>query len=148
MGFPWFLVLLTCFAAGVFVWLAVNIRWGKQSEWWPDTEGTVLTSRTRRQGGDVHSRQYLVDVRYEYEVGGQVYTSGRRTFGRKHITGWQSAHDVADEYPSGATVRVYYHPDNPKLAVLEPGIVWDNAVLMVVCVIALFFGLRSLLGRL
>jgi hypothetical protein len=147
MGFPLVLVLATCFAAGVLVWLAVNMCWGRQSEGWPDTEGTILSARTRRQG-DIHSTQYVVDVRYEYEVEGKVYTSGRRTFGRRYVTGWQSAADVAEEYPPGAKVRVYYHPDNPKRAVLETGIVWDNAVLMVVCLVALFFGVRSWLGRL
>jgi hypothetical protein len=45
-----------------------------------------------------------------------------RTFGQIAAEGGDSAWRIAKRYPVGTAVTVYYSPENPLLATLEPGI--------------------------
>jgi hypothetical protein len=52
-----------------------------------------------------------------------------------------SAQEVAAMYPVGEKVTVYYNPDNPKIATLEPGISVGSFVILGVSAIILLVGL-------
>jgi hypothetical protein len=132
---------------GVALFLLVHellsLRRGKQSEFWPETEGTIIHARTR-QIGDIHSTQHRLSVHYEYVVGGKRYTSRRYAFGTRYITGLRAAQETAAQYRDEEGVKVYYNPENPRQAALEPGIAWDSFVILGVGLVLLFIGLRLL----
>jgi hypothetical protein len=146
-AFPLVSLLIICAAAGFLVRELLLLRRGIQSQSWPYTEGTILSSRVK-QAGQYDSTQYRVAVRYQYVVDGTTYTSRRRAFGLRYSTGRHDARKVADEYSAGTTVTVYYDPKNPKLAALEPGIAVENFIVLAVCLVFLVIGLRLLLARL
>lgn len=96
---------------------AAAMRQASQS--WPSTSGRVIKSRVEVRGGDHTS----VDSRviYEYNISGQVYQGQQiragDSFFSVHTS--QDAYRTIDQYPEGASVTVYYNPDNPAEAALE-----------------------------
>lgn len=106
---------------------ADNYQDGKETESWPATAGRVLSSSvdsetrtTRRDGRTQTTTTYEPIVRYEYTVAGTVYTEDDVT--AADFSGSQDrAYRIAGRYPDGAATTVYYDPEHPKDAVLEPG---------------------------
>jgi hypothetical protein len=99
----------------VAVGLAVVVlRRGTASRRWPHTEGTVEHCEVDADGSPVW-------IRYVYRVHDIEYHAGGVSYGDDPQTqkGWQR---LAQRYPLGSRVRVYYDPDHPRRAVLEPGI--------------------------
>lgn len=91
----------------------------REAQAWPSTEGTVLISEVRDEGGENGWRAH---VRYRYEVAGQVYENSRIAvaveYGRE---GLQAHQELAARFPAGANVTVYYNPQNPADAALIKG---------------------------
>ncbi len=120
----WFLGL------GLFV--AFNPSFGKPaldnaraSETWPDVGGVVEHSevfgiRDEQANGSTYS--YSVRVVFAYSVEGREYSSDSIGFGsdREYSTKSEAA-AVADQYGVGKAVTVTYDPEQPEVAVLEPG---------------------------
>jgi hypothetical protein len=87
---------------------------------WPATTGTVLMSSVQsRTSGRSHST-YPVVV-YQYVVNGQSYQSQTIRAGEQFINVRVAgqAHATVARYPIGATVTVYYDPENPANSALE-----------------------------
>ncbi|MGL9620588.1 DUF3592 domain-containing protein [Bradyrhizobium sp. U531] len=65
--------------------------------------------------------RYQVDLRYAYRVGNRDFTGTEANWGGTMITGLHevAAKDAARYHP-GQSVQVYYDPDRPGHAVLEP----------------------------
>lgn len=90
---------------------------------WPTTDGTILYHKFVR----VKFREYdggfytntNVYIRYEYSVDGISYTS----LSINAIDTPYQPPSYAGRFPVGEDVIVYYNPENPSEAVLEPGIV-------------------------
>jgi hypothetical protein len=97
------------------------------SENWPSVQGAVLSSeiitRTEREP-DSHFDDYYYTpkVSYNYTVNGNGHTSDRIAFIVSEEVVKNEVQKIIDNYPVGKTVTVYYNPDNPSEAVLEPGI--------------------------
>ena len=142
-GVPLIAAVITGIAVIVLVRELLALRRGKQSELWPYTEG-IITHARARQIGDIHSTQYRLSVRYEYEVDGKRYTSRRYAFGTRYITGFRNAQETAAQYRDQGQVTVYYNPENPRHAALEPGIAWDSFVILGVGLVLLVIGVRLL----
>lgn len=105
---------------------------------WPTVTGKILDSRIdtaiidnstavedEESSGRRHLRQdeevSTAAVRYAYRVGDKDYESTRLYIGRPVFYGGSAvAAAVAAKYQAGAQVPVYYNPDNPAQAVLEP----------------------------
>jgi hypothetical protein len=87
---------------------------------WPTAEGKVLESKLREVRDD-DSRTWGVHIVYEYCVNGETYRSDvwRLEAGSSSFTG--NAEKVIARYPAGSTVPVFYNPDAPQDALLEPG---------------------------
>lgn len=87
---------------------------------WPYTSGMVLSSsvRTRRSGNSTSHSPVVV---YSYEVNGKTYRSQIIKAGNQYMSVriMGQAQDTVDRYPAGASVTVYYNPDNPKESALE-----------------------------
>jgi hypothetical protein len=107
------------FAIGAVLYV-IQFRQGLRadaSKKWPTAPGTVVSSALE-QSPD-HKRRYRAAMQYRYRVGGKDYQSNRIFWGgnegrQKHMT------SVVASYPAGAQVPVYYDPQNPAEAVIDP----------------------------
>lgn len=131
-------VRMTC---GVFVlaglcWMLFGVVptfWnGSQSHRWPTVEGVIeessvtegfVTTEEPRTRMPEHTTTYYPHVRYRYEVADREYHSGRWRLGESRIsTNRQDAEVLVQANYVGKPVTVHYDPDDPSLAVLEPGV--------------------------
>ena len=131
----------------------------QESAGWPATSGEVIHSGVRRESsvdtdGDT-SYSYYPDIQYRFQVGGQVYTGDKISFGMRTGYGRSSkAQEKANQYPAGTRVHVYYNPQKPTEAVLDRAAKNSTVVLVVGGVFllmglcagcgALFFGIQML----
>lgn len=101
----------------------------KASNDWPKVVGkinrsSVVTSRSRDK------THYSFDVVYDYKVEGEGYTSSNVYFGGEvSSSSSSSAYKVKNRYPKGSSVDVYYDPQEPSNAVLEPGAHWQSYII-------------------
>jgi len=122
---------------------------GAASEHWPSVQGKVLFSRvtasetrdSEHQSSTTFSPQFV----YTYELAGIKHFGNRRRFGRIEGSGEDWAADISARYPAGKGIRVYYFPADPDVAVLEPGNSSEALWLPGVGVVALLFGLATLI---
>ncbi len=127
------IVTAVCLAIGLGISFFFGLpmyRKAQASQTWPTTTGTIETSQVTEtfQKG---RRRYSPSVSYSYEIGGQRLTS-------KYI--WASGGDsstnrephqaVVDKYQVGSPVKVFYDPQNPGFAILEPGITTTNYIVL------------------
>jgi len=80
--------------------------------------------------------------RHLYLDGGTTYSGDRICFGRTYSGGKRSlAKKVADSYPRGKKVTVYYDPEDPKEAVLKTGFSWTTFMVFIGGLIFLCVGI-------
>jgi len=91
-----------------------------RARYWPTASGKVLESRLR-EVNDSEGRTWAVYILYEYWAQGETRRSDvwRLEAGSSSFTG--SMNKVLARYPVGSSVMVYYNPDAPADAMLEPG---------------------------
>ena len=102
---------------------------GFQKSWastrWPSTTGQVIESCVNcRSDGDVPLARYQAKIVYRYTVHGKEYTSSRISFQsgiNSAMTRSDDAEELVNQYPHGKAVTVFYHPQDPEYAVLQPG---------------------------
>ena len=118
-----------CLIAGVLVilsgFLLSDLPTMIQSQSWPSTTGTVISRRYVGQqfeeyDGDLYRK---VDgyIHYQYAVNDESYTSTAVN----SIDTLYYPSSTIDQYPKGKEVEVYFNPQRPSQAVLEPGMVID-----------------------
>ena len=115
-------MFMLCFAGAGLVTIAISAwQWIRVSEAkdWPTTTGTVITSYVDSyvDDGDL---MYEAEVVYNYTVGRTEYSSSRVIFFDYSSSSPNHATTICEKYPPGAIVPVYYNPNNPASAVLEP----------------------------
>lgn len=110
-------------------------RLGSRSRTWPTAPGVVTASKVARVPRTRFTLPYQARVGYRYKVGDRYYVATGVSHDVAGFGTRSAAQRVVDRYPEGATVMVYYHPDDPTQAILEPGGGGDAAVLMVVAVL-------------
>ena len=125
------LALLVCMLlghciAGIYKAISDQIN-GYRSQAWPDTTGKIIFADVKRvsdgEGGDL----YKPDVRYRYQVKGKPYQGRRITFKLQNPLENMFGRDqrrsaeIVKKYAIGREVVVYYQPNRPKRATLEPG---------------------------
>jgi hypothetical protein len=101
---------------------------GMENADWPSTTGTVTLSRAgwtleRSPLTDRLTRYYRAEVKYEYQVNGKKYESNNIAMNSAQISypSRGAAELVTKHYPQGATVTVYFNPNEPHVAVLKKG---------------------------
>ena len=118
---------LLFFAVGVvFAYFGYSsYQLGTQSKDWPVAKGSVIQSEireSRRTTGSGTNKRTVTELRpevkYTYNLDGQSYESSRITFGA--INKLDAGKTVA-RYPKGKQIDVFYNPQKPDQAVLEPG---------------------------
>lgn len=106
------------------------------SRTWPTTPGTIIASSIKERRGK-GGQNYTVQISYAYRTGDKEHTGDRIQWGIPHHTQIQAAGIVA-RYPAGQPVTVYYHPQRPQQAVLDPqGTVGSESLLMVAALLLL-----------
>ncbi len=148
------LLSLVFIAAGLFMALpsAKNLYYIQTCSDWPQVAGHVVSSSVHRRWasrGDDLSQDYFARVWFSYQVNGHQYVSDGVSVSQPWTKILRSAEELASRYPAGKAVTVYYHPQDPGLAVLDV-----TAVSPMVCVffgIGIFFvmtGARAIIGTL
>lgn len=94
------------------------VKWGQASRTWPKVRGEITFAKLKRAGRDGHA----AEIWYEYTVANIDYASNRVALGVFLSTSLDDALATYERYRLGSSVNVHYHPDNPQLAVLEPGV--------------------------
>ncbi len=94
---------------------------------WPSTKGIVAKSYLHEYYSDDDSNEASYDpiVEYNFTVKEKFYTNDRRTYESVGMNKTQAA-KVISKYPLDFPVTVYYNPDDPTIAVLEPGAYGTN----------------------
>lgn len=140
------LITVAMFIAGMFLLLyGINqIYGGYKSTKWPTADGRVIESRIGKHipsaTDKVRTPTFYPVVRYEYTARGIRYTCDRIRFSGGTGDKRSKAKKYVDKYPVGKTVVVYYYPDDPKMAVLEPGMVWTAFMVTLGGLVFLFVG--------
>jgi hypothetical protein len=100
----------------------------QNSKNWPATNGKFLSSKVEsywtRSGSSRRSRRvrmYRAKVLYEYSVDGIKYTSSKISFVGYNSSKRNEVKSIVDKYPKNKSATVYYDPENPEIAVLQPG---------------------------
>jgi hypothetical protein len=87
------------------------------SKKWPTASGTVVSSALERLPDN--KRRYRAAVQYAYRAGGKDYQASRVFWGGNEGRERHMA-SVVETYPAGGKVRVFYDPNDPAEAVLDP----------------------------
>lgn len=94
---------------------------------WPSVDGVVERSEVTTHRGHEKQTMYSPEVAYRYNVDGKDFQGSMVAFGGDFSSNNSShAYAVTEQYPVGKEVSVYYEPDAPGHAVLEPGVTWKS----------------------
>lgn len=139
-------VILLAFAlqrqqAAARQWLSTQgtvVRAGLESFWVVDSGDGV--------GNPWRRRLMRSDVEYSYTVAGVSYRGNRLALGGKFYASRAGlVRGATQRYRAGGAVQVFYNPDNPAEAVLEPramglGLLWGVAALLLALAAWVWFG--------
>lgn len=92
------------------------------SKSWPTAPG-VITSSDIEQSENDGTTMYAAEINYDFIVEDKSYIGERITLnsGNSSTSSIQEVKKDLQKYPVGAAVTVYYDPELPNSAVLEPG---------------------------
>ena len=116
----------------------------RASESWPSVPGRIEESKVdeeyRNSGGNA-TTHYLAAVRYQYAVDGATHHGARIHFGDATSTIREDVQAIVDRYPPGQEVSVHYQPEQPDVAVLEPGARGSTYLVPVIAAVLIVVGL-------
>lgn len=108
---------------GVSIWGWRILNTSRKIRQWPCTKGIINTSNSSSPTNDL-----LPEIIFSYQVNNKQY---QREFefpdGTHPLPEFAKAYN--EKYPVGAEVDVFYNPDQPETATLEPGAQGDWMVL-------------------
>lgn len=133
---------------GLGAFMVLNLIRGRRSRNWPTVPGIVMDSQVTSYYDDEGDRMYGVAIMYRYEVDGLEFTSARRTFGEFNSSNQGRAQRIVAQYLTGSNVQVYYDPDDPSEAVLEPGTNATSILFFLLPLIFIGLGVAGFLGLL
>ena len=99
-----------------------HVKAGESSAGWRPTEGVIVESYVVEiPSGQYGVNNYAAIIRYDYSVGGAACRCNKVSY--KHTPlDRKGSQRLADRYPVGRRVTVYYNPANPAQAALEVGV--------------------------
>ena len=115
------------------------MRRAAESAHWPIAEGSVIAT-SMKVIADSEQPRFRPLVEYAYRVGGRDYRCSRIQWGGLiDLPSRSAAAKVVGHYQTGKSIKVYYDPRQPRVAVLQPGhAARINNSVMVAPVFALF----------
>lgn len=109
------LSLIVLVAFPFLIWHAYKkVHLSKISPQWPTVPGVVTAAERVKRGWSTQPR-----VTYSYQVRGQAYASSKVSFA--DAVPARELEPILSRYPVGQKVEVTYQPDDPAVAILEPG---------------------------
>ncbi len=103
-------------------WFALRMLWTVvASRSWPTAEARIVRSTVVRVRDDTWYSHiyYQPSIAYQYDIDDVTYVGTQLDWGRFGTTR-EKAQRVADDYPVGKLVTVYYDPWHPHRSVIEP----------------------------
>jgi hypothetical protein len=85
------------------------------------TAGKVIHSEVKTHRGSKGGTSYEAVINYRFELGGQSFFGSRLRY-NKGSSSSLTANSIVDVRPVGATVQVFYDPENPHDSLLFPGL--------------------------
>jgi len=108
---------------GISIWGWLILQKSRKIEQWPRTPGTIETSNPTSAVNDL-----LPEIVFSYQLDGKQY---QKQFefpeGTHPLPEFAKAYN--DKYPVGKKVDIFYDPDQPETATLEPGAQGDWMIL-------------------
>lgn len=118
-----------------------SINTAKASTDWPSVQGVVAHSEVVRSRDSDGDTTYKAEVIYDYVVNGESLESNKRRIGATSSSSNSSgAYKVTRKYPKASDVTVYYNPEAPEEAVLEPGVFIESKILWYVGLVLMIIG--------
>ena len=114
----------------------------KASESWPSVPGRVIESEVERRRNDGKTT-YSALVVCEYTVNGEQLECDDIWFGQYSTSDRSEIGNIVRQYPVGQQVDVFYSPDDPTIAVLQPGVTTSSYLVFGIGM--LFLGIGSLM---
>lgn len=121
--YPIILALVTLGGIGISLWGWMILQKSRRTRQWPRTTGRIEVSNPSSAANDL-----LPEIVFSYRLDGKDY--------RRPFTFPEGTHPLpefakfyTEKYPVGATVDIYYQPDQPEIATLEPGAQGDWMIL-------------------
>jgi len=96
-------------------------REAEASKKWPTVQGSVISSKLSLRKDNEGKTMYAPDINYTYSVDGKEYTGTNIRTIDGSTSMKQSVKKQLEKYAKGTSVKVYYDPEFPDSAVLEPG---------------------------
>src|SRR5256885_330590 len=116
-------MLFAAIGAGIVAWSLWNLVQAIGSRNWTTTEGIVLVSDLQRSRDSDSGLMYRPKISYQYTANGHEFVASRTRFGQALSLSWSGpAIRTVRQYRPGNPVLVYFDPQDPAEAVLEPGI--------------------------
>jgi len=135
-------IIFAVIGGAIFIFFALPpLQYAVKSKSWPAVPGTITRSEVKiwKRDGNTH---YEPDIAYSYSVEGKKYTSSKITVGDGSLDNNVSkAKRLQAEYPPDKEVDVYYDPDLPESAVLQPGTKSGDLILAGISVLFFLIGL-------
>lgn len=129
------LSLFILFGAVATLWGYVIISRARRTLNWPHVEGVIEECRLSSQHDDL-----LPHIVFRYSVADSLYRHAMEFSG--DITPTQEfARSYVEKYPLGSKVQVYFQPDNPQKATLEPGLGRGDWLVLAIGLASLLFGI-------
>ena len=108
-----------------------ELRQGSKTKNWPAVPGRILSSKVQSghssSKGSIHQSRaegrtdYIVKVRYTYEVDGHAFEGSRLRFGNRMYDSRSRAQKERERYPPGKKIEVFHDPESPQSSVLVKG---------------------------
>jgi hypothetical protein len=132
-------------ALGIFAYYKKFVEKAISSKHWQNISGIILESKVRLSSSRDGMDYWKPSVHYEYEVGGKMYDSYKKSFFEMPDSNKSSVESIVSCFPAEATIDVYVNPENPKQACLEPGIPSNYLAIFVMASLTVPIGIVAII---
>ncbi len=123
-----FIYVFLCLGLFAIALGTVRAKEAWQAKSWPTAQGRIILSKVtegRLSKSRIRVARLCIELDYLYLADGVAYEGHRLNAGWHCFASEQRIRELLKKYPSGKEVKVYYNPENPSQAMLEPGLDWS-----------------------
>ena len=150
-----FFLIFLLVGAGLVWWGSTILQNARASADWPSVEGRITSSLVDHSTDAEGADSYSPEVTFVYVEDGRSYESHTIKFGENSYSSERKAQEILSRYPMGQTVTVFYDPENPEKAVLEPGVSSGSYIVLgvgalfvvIALLVPIFTFIKYFLGR-
>lgn len=105
---------------------------------WPTVKGVIDESRVSSDASEMND--LLPHIKFSYLVDQKEYQQLLK-FSGDITPSEEFSKSYVEKYPVGSSVQVYYDPDHPEIATLEPGPAQGDWLVLAIGLCVLVFGI-------